>query len=79
MLLVALGMTFFSNIYSYLIKIILIVGFCPVLTLWEYICPVGFCPVGFCPVGFCLDTIFYMSTARPKCYFARRPTDRVYI
>ena len=25
------------NIYSYLIKIILIVGFCPRLTLWEYV------------------------------------------
>ena len=30
-------MTFFPNIYSYLIKIILVVGFCPVLTLWEYV------------------------------------------
>ena len=40
-------MTFFSNIYSYLIKIIK----CGILSRSDI---VGICPVGFCPVGFCL-------------------------
>ena len=69
-------MTFFSNIYSYLIKNNLncgilsrsdIVGICPVGVSPVGFCLWGFCPVGFCPVGFCLDTVGYdvcQSSAR---------------